>query len=87
MKIEKVTLDAETKTAYITLRSNMPGEVITTIEIATNVLIDLGKDDELIGIELLNPYITGLEKLMPKSTAQKVWALMVGKKKEMGLEE
>lgn len=49
----KTTYDKVADAVYIYLADNKKGNVKKTVRINENVLIDIGKNDEILGIEIL----------------------------------
>jgi len=57
--------DAKAKALYITLQS---GKVARTIKLRDDVLVDVGNDNGVLGIELLNPTSDTTKELMTHPT-------------------
>lgn len=70
MKIHKIEIDQAVGSAYIYVDPPKPGASVRQVNIVDAFILDIGKNGNVIGVEILHPEITAM--LMAKASMEEL---------------
>lgn len=66
MRIHKIDIDRSVGSAYIYIQPPKAGASVRQVNISDAIILDIGKNGDVIGVEILHPEITAM--LMAKAS-------------------
>jgi uncharacterized protein YuzE len=70
MKIHAIEIDSKVGSAYIYIEPPKPGASVRQVNLSDAIILDIGKNGTVIGVEILHPEITAM--LMAKASMEEL---------------